>query len=97
MTIVRHYLMRAAEGCHAELETTLYELAAAMLKIEGCEGLEVLRDMGDERRFVFLERWTAVEAHKQVKNALPPGLYEKLIGALEEPPQGSYMDVLRTV
>lgn len=94
MTIARLYIMHAKESRDAELETALRALAAAVVGFDGSEGAEVLRDAGNERRFVLIEKWASIEAHEATKEhfkKLPMGA---LMEALDGPPDGSYYDYL---
>jgi quinol monooxygenase YgiN len=97
MTIARQYLMHAAEGKDAMLETVLGTLADAVRARPGSEGVELLRDLGNERRFVFIEKWDSIEAHKAAASALPKELVGLVMGALDGPPDGAYLDYLKTV
>lgn len=94
MTTARLYIMHAKEGFDASLETALRDLAAAVAALPGSEGVEVLRDSGNERRFVLIEKWASIEAHEAIKadfKKLPMG---PLMDALDGPPDGSYYDYL---
>jgi len=97
MTIARHYLMHAAEGRDAELETALGTLADAIRPLPGSEGVELLRDLGNERRFVFIEKWTSVEAHKNAGSQIPKDVFAPVMATLDGPPEGAYLDYLKTV
>ncbi|ARR55662.1 antibiotic biosynthesis monooxygenase [Rhizorhabdus wittichii DC-6] len=95
MTTARLYIMHAKEGRDAELETALRDLAAAVAGFTGSEGAEVLRDAGNERRFVLIEKWASIEAHEATKEPfkkLP--MMGALMEALDGPPDGSYYDYL---
>lgn len=97
MTVARHYIMHAAEGKDSVLETALYQLADAVRGIPGSEGVELLRDVGNERRFVFIEKWESVDAHKAAGDHLPKDALAPVMGALDGPPDGAYLDYLKTV
>ena len=97
MTIARHYVMNAAEGRDARLETALGVLADAVRKVPGSEGVELLRDLGNERRFIFIEKWTSVEAHKGARDHLDKDAFAPVMAALDGPPDGAYLDYLKTV
>lgn len=94
MPVARHYVMHAREGSATALESALRELATAVRQLPGCEGVEMLRDVGNERRFIFIERWADVDAHKAAGPMLDKRLFEPMMAALEGPPEGSYMDYL---
>ncbi|WP_313801911.1 antibiotic biosynthesis monooxygenase family protein [Sphingobium sp.] len=94
MTIARHYVMHAKEGMDAALESALRAVADAVRPLPGCEGVEMLRDLGNERRFVFIEQWTDVGAHKAAGALLDKGLFAPMMAALDGPPDGAYLDYL---
>jgi heme oxygenase (mycobilin-producing) len=97
MTVARHYLMHAAEGHDATLETALRNLATAVRALPGSEGVELMRDLGNERRFVFIEKWESVEAHKAAGAQLPKEILVAMRDVLDGPPDGAYLDYLLTV
>ena len=97
MTVARHYLMHAAEGRDAELETALGRLADVIRRLPGSEGVELLRDLGNERRFVFIEKWDSVESHKAAGKQIPKEAFQGMMAALDGPPDGAYFDYLKTV
>ena len=97
MTVARHYVMNAGEGKDAALETALGALADAVRKVDGCEGVELLRDLGNERRFIFIEKWASIEAHKEGGKTLDKGLFAPMMAALDGPPDGAYFDYLKTI
>jgi heme oxygenase (mycobilin-producing) len=97
MTVARHYIMYAKDGHDATLETALSALADAVRPLPGCEGVEMLRDLGNERRFVFIEKWASVQAHKDSGKLLPKHFLEPLMAALDGPPDGIYLDYVKTV
>ena len=96
MTVARLYIMHAAEGKDAQLETALRGVVGAIRGVPGCEGIELLRDIGNERRFIFIEKWDSEESHKAAPGHLPEGLLEPVGAALDGPPDGAYFDYLRT-
>lgn len=97
MTTARFYIMHAADGKDGALETALRALADAVRPLPGCEGVELLRDSGNEHRFFFIEKWASIEAHKEGGKALGKEALAPVMAALEGPPDGSYLDYLVTV
>src|SRR3546814_6837034 len=60
MTVARIYLMHAKDGLSAELEQELREVAELLsANIENSRGVEILRDVDDERRFMRSEENTS--------------------------------------
>lgn len=96
MTVTRHYVMHAKDGDSAVLETALRALADQVRPIPGCEGVELLRDLGNEHRFLFTEKWESVDAHKAAGQHLPKEALAPVMAALDGPPDGGYFDYLVT-
>lgn len=94
MTVIRHYLMAAAEGRADELAGALRTLAGAVEAIAGCEGTETMRDLDRPGRFLFIERWVSVEAHKAGGANLLKPLLEALMAPLAGQPEGAYFQPL---
>lgn len=97
MTVARHYVMMAKAGSSAALETALAVLADDVRALPGSEGVELLRDAGNEHRFVFIEKWTTVEAHKNGGDALGKEALSAVMSAIDGPPEGAYLDYLKVV
>jgi heme oxygenase (mycobilin-producing) len=97
MTTARFYIMHAADGKDGALETALRALVDAVRALPGCEGVELLRDSGNEHRFFFIEKWTSIEAHKDGAKALNKEAFAPVMASLDGPPDGSYLDYLVTV
>ena len=96
MTVARHYIMHAKAGESASLQTALETLAVAVRQLPGSEGVEMLRDIGNEDRFVFIEKWDSVDAHKAAGNMLPKELLAPLGTLLDGPPEGAYLDYIKS-
>ncbi|HEX7784032.1 MAG TPA: antibiotic biosynthesis monooxygenase family protein [Sphingobium sp.] len=97
MTVARTYFMHAKEGHNATLETALIALADAVRPIAGCKGVELLRDLGNERRFLFIEKWDSEDAHKEGGKSLPKEAFGPVMAVLDGPPDGSWFDYLKAV
>lgn len=96
MTVARHYIMHAKVGESASLQTALEALADAVCTLAGCIGVDMLRDIGNEDRFVFLEKWESVDAHKAAGSQLPKELLAPLGSLLDGPPDGAYLDYIKS-
>ena len=94
MTVARHYRMTAAEGKGDELAAALRALAEALKPIAGYQGCDLMRDADQADRFVFVEKWASVEAHKAGGPHLPKEVLGRLMGLLAGPPEGAYLDCL---
>ena len=94
MTVARLYIIPAADGKSAEMETALRALSAVVCTADGSEGVEVLRDLGNEHRFIFIEKWASEEHHAKSFASLPEGALDGVQAAAGGPPDGSYYDYL---
>ena len=94
MTIARIYTMHAKEGLSSELEAGLRKMIAVVTTFDGSKGAELLRDAGNERRFLFIEKWDSVEAHKAGQEAFRKLDMGSVMDALDGPPDGAYFDYL---
>jgi quinol monooxygenase YgiN len=103
MTVARHYTMYAAEGKGAALEMALCEFADTLMAVAGVEGVEVLRDIDNERRFVFIEKWESIDAHKAAGSNpqdVPAEAHvalKQVMAAVEGTPDGAYLDYRKAV
>ena len=94
MTVLRHYVMVAAEGREAAMAEALRELAGKVAPLEGCEGVEVLQDPRQPTHFVFIERWASIEAHKSGGRLLGKEALDPVLAAIAQPPEGRYLEPL---
>lgn len=94
MTLARHYLMTAKPGGAETLEAALLALAAVIRPIEGCRGIELLRENGQPGNFVFIERWASREAHEAGGRHLPRQSFAPVMAALAHPPEARCFDQL---
>jgi quinol monooxygenase YgiN len=94
MTVARLYIIPAAEGRSAEMEEALVELSKIVAKAEGSQGVELLRDLGNEHRFIFIEKWVSEEHHAAGLAALPEGALSGVQAAAGGPPDGAYYDYI---
>lgn len=95
--IARHYMMNAKAGDGDELRAALAILADAVRPLPGCDGVEALRDIADPDRFVFIERWQTVEAHRSAGALLPKDTLAPVMAVLACRPEGGYLEYLETV
>lgn len=94
MSIARIYVMNAVAGKSAALEAALQELAAGVREAKGNEGVEILRDQGNDGRFFFVEKWESVADHAAVLANLPASALEPIINAHDGPLDGAYFDYI---
>ncbi|BAK67669.1 hypothetical protein SLG_29940 [Sphingobium sp. SYK-6] len=94
MTVARLYIIPAADGKSAEMEEALVELSKVVSAADGSEGVELLRDLGNEHRFIFIEKWASEEHHARSLAAMPAGSLDGVQAAAGGPPDGAYYDYL---
>jgi len=94
MTVARIYIIPAATGKSAEMETALTGVSKLVTALDGCEGVEVLRDLGNEHRFILIEKWASEDHHAKSSAFLPEGALDSVKDAAGGPPDGSYYDYI---
>ncbi|MGF7169445.1 quinol monooxygenase YgiN [Sphingobium xanthum] len=94
MTVARIYIIPAADGKSAEMESALIGLSKLVAKVDGSEGVELLRDLGNEHRFIFIEKWVSEEHHAKGLAALPADALDGVQAAAGGPPDGAYYSYL---
>ena len=67
------------------------------LSVSASTFMAVLRDLGNEHRFIFIEKWESEDAHGAALGSLPPGSIDPVNAAADGPPDGSYYDYVKTV
>lgn len=88
--IIRQYSMQAPVGGEQILMDALVSLAEEIRPIEGCLGFEILRNLDDPTRVVFVERWVSVDAHQGSGSQLTKDVLTPLMAALAGPAEGAY-------
>ncbi|THD78547.1 MAG: antibiotic biosynthesis monooxygenase [Phenylobacterium sp.] len=96
MGIARQYVLKAAPGRGDELATALRALADRVRAVPGCEGVEILGDLADEHRFVLLERWASMEAHKRSADLLPKDSFAEVMSILGAKPEAANLTPLHS-
>jgi quinol monooxygenase YgiN len=94
MSVARHYEMRSLEGEEDALEAALIALAVKVEPISGCEGVTLMHDLRNRGQFVFIERWTSIDAHKAGGKMLGREALDDVMAAIAEPPKGRYLDYI---
>ena len=94
MTKARLYIVPAANGKSAEMETALVGLSKIVDAADGYEGVEVLHDIGIEHRFILSEKWASEEHHATSLVALAKDALAPVLAAGGGPPDGAYYNYL---
>lgn len=97
MSIARYYRMNAATGQEDVLGQALQELAVAVRAVAGCEGCELLRGSDQPGTYIFIEKWTSIEAHKAGGASLPKDIFKPVMAALAGSPEAMYLEYELTV
>lgn len=79
---------QAQPGRAGELRPLLVEGRDISRRAEGCESFELFQRDDDEHKFMFLERWTSIEAHHEnmVKNIVSSGHLARILPLIVGPP-----------
>jgi quinol monooxygenase YgiN len=95
MTVARLYIVPAAVGKSAAMESALEGLAKIVEAKPGSEGVEILRDLGNEHRFILIEKWASEEDHAAALASMPAGALDGVQAAADGPPDGAYYDYVK--
>jgi quinol monooxygenase YgiN len=95
MTVARLYIIPAADGMSAAMEQALLDLSKIVEAADGSEGVEILRDLGNAHRFIFIEKWASEDHHAKALAALPEGTLGPVQAAAGGPPDGAYYDYVK--
>ena len=78
---------RAAAGRADELQALLEHGRDVSRAADGCESFELYRRGDDPDRFVFLERWTSIDAHhaNMASNIVATGHLAKIQQVIDGP------------
>ena len=90
MSITRISEFQAKDGQPQGLRDFLNSIVPTIEASEGCRSCRLLQDQDDERRFVVIEVWDSIEAHKASVKDIPTEQLEEVMQLLASPPQGRY-------
>jgi quinol monooxygenase YgiN len=79
---------QASPGRAADLLPLLQEGRDISRTADGCESFELFQRQDDAHKFMFLERWTSIEAHhtNMAENILASGHLARILPLLVGPP-----------
>ncbi|WP_242128144.1 antibiotic biosynthesis monooxygenase [Sphingobium sp. Sx8-8] len=95
--IARHYIIHARQGEELSVKAGLIELAELARSAPGCHGIDLLHDLDNGRRFIFLETWESIDAHKSAKNPDASALLARLVPLFNDRPEAAYCEKVMTV
>jgi quinol monooxygenase YgiN len=86
MSITMITRLHAAPDRGDDLAELLVSGRDRMRTAEGCESFRLLREEGDSRSFVFLQRWASHEAHDAAfdERIVRTGHLEKVLAAVDD-------------
>lgn len=90
MAITRINEFEAAENQSENLFAFLQTLLPYISSSEGCISCELLRDTQFPSKFVVLERWESIDAHKNSIALFPKEKIEASMPLFGAPPKGTY-------
>ena len=97
MTTARHYFATAKPGTADVMEQELGKLADIVRALPGSLGFELARDLDNDHRFLFIEKWESVDAHKAAGAHIPREAFATLAATFAGPLEGSYFEYLKTI
>lgn len=86
---------QAKETASAEFLELMLSVKQDLPRVEGCEGVIVLRQTDDPARFILLETWRNREFHDaNTQKLIQAGAWDHLKSLLVAEPEGSYLKQL---
>lgn len=83
--------MRAKPGQEGALEAFIYRVIVPSLRTaDGCRAVDVWQDAGDPTRFLIVEHWDSVAAHRASVGEIDPDDIKEVMGLLADSPRGQY-------
>lgn len=85
---------QASEGNAERLLPLLREGRDLSRQAEGCEVFDLFQRQDDPHKFMFIERWTSIEAHhaNMAQNIVASGHLAKLLPLLVGPPDNGVIE-----
>ncbi len=82
---------QAKEGESEEFREFLTSVVApAVQASQGCESCQVFQSQEEPTKFVVVEVWTSVEAHRASVKTIPASSIEAFMKLVAGPPSGGY-------
>ncbi len=88
VTRINEFQAKAEQG--NSLREFLISIMPMIQSSDGCESCQLLQSQDDPTRFVIIEVWGSVEAHKASLRNIPPEKFSQVKPLLAAPPSGSY-------
>lgn len=90
MSVTRINEFQAKTGKTEGLRESLNSIIPMIQSSEGCESCRLLQSQNDPRKFVIIEIWASVEAHKASAKNIPFEKVDQVLQLLAGPPAGAY-------
>jgi quinol monooxygenase YgiN len=87
---------QASDGNAESLLPLLREGRDLSRKADGCEAFDLFRRQDDPDKFMFMERWTSIDAHhaNMAVNIVASGHLAKILPLLIGPPDNSVIETV---
>ena len=87
---------QALPGKAADLLPLLRQGRDVSRAAHGCESFEVFQRQDDEHKFMFIERWTSIEAHHEnmANNVVASGHLAKILPLIVGPPDNGVIQLI---
>lgn len=90
MPITRINHFEAKPGSEQALFAFLQSIVPLVQSAPGCVSVKLLRGTLDTKRFVLIEEWESIEAHREAAKAIPPQKFTEMAPLAAKPPTGTY-------
>ncbi len=90
MSVTRINEFLAKPGQEPALHEFLVSVVETIIGSSGCVSCQLLSSQENPARFVVIEVWQSVEAHKGAARAIPADQIQRVMGLLAASPKGEY-------
>lgn len=90
MAILRLNEFRARAGVEEALHSALLQTIPVIANLKGCRHVRLLSCLDDPARYIILEEWDSIEAHKKAAQAIPGDMIAKVLPLLDGTPTGAF-------
>lgn len=94
MSITRINEFRARAGKTDELREFLVSILPGISSSDGCQSCELLQSYEDPVRYLVVEVWESIEAHRASVTGIPPDSLTRATALLDGSPRGEYFHTL---
>lgn len=90
MAVLRVIEFQAKPGREEALHSALLAVIPLIANAAGCRKVRLLCGLDDPARYIMIEDWDSIEAHKKAATEIPAGAFAKITPLLKGAPKAAY-------